>query len=74
MEGIKPQEEWLLLGVVDCKEGLVKEVPNQKIPFDLLPSDLYASFNCSHCNATRERNKLIFLKNAQNLISNRFTI
>jgi hypothetical protein len=60
---IKPQDEWVILGVINHIDGIIKAAPNQQIPFDLIPSDLHNSCTCDHCNTERTRNKTVYIKN-----------
>jgi hypothetical protein len=60
---IKPQDEWVILGVIDHIDGIIKAAPNQQIPFDLIPADLHNSCTCDHCNTERTRNKTVYIKN-----------
>ena len=60
---IKPSNEWIILGTIDHKEGLVNSAPNYQIPFELIPSDLHFDCNCDHCNISMRRNKTVFIKN-----------
>ena len=62
---IKPSNEWIILGVINHKEGLVKSAPNQQIPFELIPKDLSSNV-CDHCKSERVRNKTVFIKNLEN--------
>lgn len=60
---IKPKDEWVILGVIDHIDGILKAAPNQQIPFDLIPADLHNSCTCDHCNTERIRNKTVYIKN-----------
>jgi hypothetical protein len=60
---IKPQNEWVILGVIVHIDGIIKAAPNQQIPFELIPADLHNSCTCDHCNTERTRNKTVYIKN-----------
>ena len=59
---IKPRENWVMLGVIDYKEGLVKPAPEKQIPNEYL-SVLTGSSYCDHCRKTVNRNKIVFIQN-----------
>lgn len=62
---IKPRENWVMLGVIDYKEGLVKPAPDKQIPYEYL-SVLTGSSYCDHCRKTVNRNKIVFIQNEDN--------
>jgi hypothetical protein len=62
---IKPQDKWVILGVIDHIDGIIKAAPNQQIPFELIPSNLHTSCTCDHCNTERTRNKTVYIKNLE---------
>jgi hypothetical protein len=59
---IKPEDEWVILGTVDYKDGLLKAAPGQQIPLDLV-GNLKGNSVCDHCHKTIYRNKIVFVKN-----------
>lgn len=61
---IKPDNEWIILGVIDHKEKLLRAAPNQTIPFDKIPKDL-SNCSCDHCKTERVRNKTVFIQNLE---------
>lgn len=65
VDKIKPNHEWIILGVIDHINGVVKAAPEQQIPTNLLPSDLHSNV-CDHCKIERVRNKTVYIKNLNN--------
>ena len=61
---IKPNENWLLMGIIDYKEEIVKPAPGQQIPIEYLNSLVGRSY-CDHCKKTVLRNKIAFIKNEE---------
>lgn len=61
---IKPDNEWVILGVIDHKNEILRAAPNQQIPFDKIPSDL-SNCSCDHCKKERVRNKTVFIQNIE---------
>ena len=59
---ISIENKWIILGIIDHISGIIKAAPNQKIPLDLIPSNLEDSSYCDHCHTKRGRNKTIFIK------------
>jgi hypothetical protein len=60
---IKPDNEWVILGIIDHVDGLLKAAPKQQVPINLVPSNLTSSSYCDHCRKTLRRNKTVFVEN-----------
>jgi hypothetical protein len=65
VDKIKPNNEWIILGVIDHINTIVKAAPEQFIPTELIPSDLHSN-SCDHCKIERVRNKTVYIKNLNN--------
>jgi hypothetical protein len=66
VDEVKPLEEWVILGTIDFKDGILNPAPGKQIPNELIPEKLYGKSYCAHCNSTRMRNKIVFIKNEDN--------
>lgn len=60
---LKPEDEWLILGTIDHKDGLLKAAPSQQVPINLVPDQMIGSSYCDHCHKTIYRNKTVFVQN-----------
>jgi len=60
---LKPEDEWLILGTIDHKDGLLKAAPSQQVPINLVPDQMIGHSYCDHCHKTIYRNKTVFVQN-----------
>ena len=58
---IKPEDEWIILGIIDYKDGLLKAAPGQQVPIELV-GDMSGNSDCDHCHKRIYRNKIVFVK------------
>jgi len=63
VDEVKPLEEWVILGTIDYKDGILNPAPGKQIPHDLIPDKIKGSSYCTHCNSNRMRNKIVFIQN-----------
>jgi len=63
VDEVKPLEDWVILGTIDYKDGILNPAPGKQIPNDLIPDKLYGTSYCTHCNSNRLRNKIVFIQN-----------
>jgi hypothetical protein len=59
---LKPEDEWIILGTIDHKDGLLKAAPGQQVPINLVPDQMVGQSYCDHCHRTINRNKTVFVQ------------
>lgn len=59
---LKPEDEWVILGTIDHKDGLLKAAPGQQVPINLVPDQMVGQSYCDHCHRTINRNKTVFVQ------------